>query len=209
MMRGVSRIVLSALVLTFVGAAQAEEKKPVGSTKPAGAPLELTITGTAAYDLDLGGMTSEAYAKMIADAKEKGGRMPAAPKVALKIVVKNTSDKAIKIYKTGDSVVLDLELKGKGAVNASSNMAFTTDFRLPSDVEVEAGKSIEFTLTALSSGFRGVSKLSFWTAAGDYELIASWKTGVSPAPKGSEANDGFGTVTVTSAPFKIAVKEKK
>jgi len=209
-MRSPFRILLSALALVALGTAlRADEKKPSGGTKPEGAPLGLTLTGTATYELDLGGKTGAAYAKEIADAKEKGGRMPAVPKVDLKLTVKNTSDKAITIYKNGDSVLLELELKGKGAVNAAPNLAFTTDFRLPTEVELGAGKSLEFTLTALTSGFRGASKFHYWTAPGEYELIASWKTGVSPPPKGSEANDGFGTVTVTGAPFKIAVKEKK
>ena len=209
-MRRTFRILLGAIAVAALAATVgAEDKKPAGSTKPAGAPLELTVSGTAEYELDLGGKTPEAYEKAIADAKAKGGAMPAVPKVDLKLVVKNTSDKAIKIYKNGDSVVLELELKGKGAVSAAPNLAFTTDFRLPSEVELGAGKSIEFALTALTSGFRGASKYHYWTAPGDYELIASWKTGVSPAPKASEANDGFGTVTATAAPFKIAVKEKK
>ena len=201
-------LITTALVFALIVAARAEEKKPMGSVKPAGAPLELTITGEAKYTLDLGGKTGEEYARSIADAKDKGGRMPAPPKVDLKLVVKNTGDKAITIYKTGDSVVLDLELKGKGAVNVAPNLAFTTEFRLPQPVELAAGKSVEFTLTALSSGFRGASKFAYWTEPGEYELVASWKTGVSPAPKGSEESEGFGTVTVTGAPFKIAVASK-
>ena len=205
-MRG---LLLSVAVLAVAFAARAEEQKPAGSVKPEGAPLELTISGESKYDLDLGGKTAEEYAKSIEDAKKAGGRMPAPPKVDLKLVVKNTSDKAIKLHKGGDSVVLTLELKGKGAVVVKPNLAFTTDFRMPSAVELEAGKSIEFTLKALSGGFRGASEFAYWTAPGDYELVATWKTGVSPAPKGSDDNDGFGVVTVTSAPFKIAVAEKK
>lgn len=202
-------LLLAAAVLFSIGTAvRAEEKKPVGSVKPAGAPLELTITGEAKYTLDLGGKTSEEYAKMIEAAKEKGGRMPAPPKVDLKLVVKNTSDKAIKIYNGGDPVVLELELKGKGAISAAPNLAFTQEFRLPVELEIAAGKSLEFPLTALTSGFRGASKFTYWTAAGDYELVANWKTGVNPAPKGADENEGFGTVTVTSAPFKITVVDK-
>lgn len=199
-MRKLFRTLLgTALLMALSPDARAEEKKPTG------APLELTITGEAKYTLDLGGKTALEYEKIIADAKEKGGQMPAPPKVDLKLTVKNTGDKAIKIHKNGDPVVLDLELKGKGAVGVTPNLAFTADFRMPEEVELAAGKSIEFTLTALSSGFRGASKFTYWTAAGDYELVASWKTGVSPAPKGSKVSEGFGAVTVTSAPFKITV----
>ena len=208
-MRSSFPILLVAVAVAILGGARAADEKPTGSTKPKGAPLELTVTGKSTYELDLGGKTSDEYAKMISDAKEAGGRMPATPKVELKLTVKNTSAKAIKIHKGGDSVVLELELKGKGAVSVAPNLAFTTDFRLPTEVDLAAGKSIEFTLTALTSGFRGASKYHYWTAPGEYELIASWKTGVSPAPEGSEANEGFGTVTVTGAPFKIVVKEKK
>ena len=196
--------------LAFGAAAFAEETKPVGSVKPAGAPIELSIVGKVSeYELDLAGKTGEEYAKMIAEAEEKGGQMPRPPKVDLKLVVKNTSDKTISVYKSGDSVVLDLELKGKGAVAAAPNLAFTADFRMPQAVEIAAGKSVEFPLTTLTSGFRGASKFAYWTAPGEYELIATWKSAISPAPKGSGENDGFGTVTATSAPFKIAVVEKK
>ena len=198
-----------ALLVVLTINAPAKDKKPMGSVQPEGAPLELTISGEAKYTLDLGGKTPEEYEKLILDAKEKGGRMPATPKVDLKLTVKNTGDKAIKIHKNGDPVVLDLELKGKGAVSAAPNLAFTQEFRLPQEVELAPGKSVEFTLTALTSGFRGASKFTYWTAPGDYELVASWKTGVSPAPKGSKDEEGFGAVTVTSAPLKINVAEKK
>lgn len=209
-MFGTNRIALVlSLALACAANLRAEEKKPMGSVKPAGAPLELTVSGEAKYTLDLGGKTPAEYAKSIEDAKAKGGRMPAPPKVDLKLTVKNTSDQDIQIHKGGDSVVLELELKGKGALSVAPNLAFTQEFRLPVAAELKAGKSIEFTLTALSGGFRGASKFAYWTAPGDYELVVSWKTAVNPAPKGSEANEGFGAVVVTAAPFKMTVTEKK
>jgi len=57
--------------------------------------------------------------------------------------------------------------------------------------------------------FRGAPKYTDWTQPGDYELTATWKTGVSQAPKGAEDREGFGVVTVSSKAFKIAVEEKK
>ena len=54
------------------------------------------------------------------------------------------------------------------------------------------------------------SHYSYWTEPGEHELVATLKTGVSPAPKGAkEGMDGFGLVTLTSAPFKVTVEEKK
>ena len=62
----------------------------------------------------------------------------------------------------------------------------------------------------LVSGFRSASKYAYWTEAGEYELVAKLKTGMSPAPKDAkEGGEGFGLVTVTSAPLKITVEEKK
>ena len=209
-MLGMNRIAwVLSLALACAANLRAEEKKPMGSVKPAGAPLELTVSGEAKYTLDLGGKTSKEYAKSIEDATTKGGRMPAPPKVDLKLTVTNTSDQDIKIHKGGDTVVLELELKGKGALSVAPNLAFTQEFRSPVEVELKAGKSIEFTLTALSGGFRGASKFAYWTASGDYELVVSWKTAVNPAPKGSDVSEGFGTVVVTAAPFKMTVTEKK
>ena len=88
-MFGTNRIALVlSLVLACAATLRAEEKKPMGNVKPAGAPLELTVSGETKYTLDIGGKTSEEYAKTIEDAKTKGGRMPAPPKVDLKLTVK-------------------------------------------------------------------------------------------------------------------------
>jgi hypothetical protein len=126
------------------------------------------------------------------------------------VVVKNTGDKSLKVWTKGDPVVLTLELKGDGAVNVPSGLAFTLEYRSPSAVEVPAGKTVEFPVKALSSGHRGAERYSYWTASGEYDLVATLKTGVSPAPVGAkDAGDGFGQVTLTSAPLKIKVEAKK
>jgi hypothetical protein len=47
---------------------------------------------------------------------------------------------------------------------------------------------------------------SYWTEPGDYTLIATYKTAVSPVPEGAKDNGtGFGAVTVISAPVKLKV----
>ena len=205
---------LRATLATLLGLSmtvRADDTKPEpGKAIPDTTPLELTIQGeTTKYVIDLGGKTPAEFEKLLADAKDGKGRAPKPPEVKLTLVVKNTSDKAIKVWAKGDAVVLDLELKGKGATSVAPRLAFTADFRLPQATDLEAGKTLEIPLGALVCGFRGASKYTYWTQPGEYELIATWKTGVSPAPKGAADNDGFGVVTVSSKAFKITVEEKK
>jgi hypothetical protein len=84
----------------------------------------------------------------------------------------------------------------------------TREFRVPQELKLDAGKSYTFPVNQLKSGTRGVTHFSYWSGPGEYDLTATLRTGVQPAPKGAEANDGFGTVTLTSAPFKLTVGEK-
>lgn len=212
-MKRAIRILTVVLAATAAGAATADDKpKDDGKPKadPEGTPLELTVTGKAKYAVDAGGRTGAEYRKAVEDAVKAGGKVPAAPAVELTVEVKNTSDKPLKVWAKGDPVVLTLELKGKGAVNVEPRLGFTAEFRSPEAVEIAPGKSHSFPVKALVSGHRGASKFSYWTEPGDYELVATLKTGVSPAPKGAkDAGDGFGAVTLTSAAFKLTVEEKK
>jgi len=198
-----------AAALVFSAAAFAEDK-PADKPKadPEGTPLELSITGKAVkYTIDTGGLSSDDYKKKLEGAK---GRPPAAPTVDLAIEIKNTSDKPVKVWSAGDPVMLELELKGKGALTLNPNLAFTREFRSPTAAEIAPGKSLSIPIKSLTSGFRGASKFTYWTAPGEYELVAKFKTGMNPAPKGAkDAGDGFGQVTLTSAPFKLTVDEKK
>ena len=198
---------LFALVLTATLAIAADKPKAPepGKAVPDTTPLELTIEGTAKYTLDLGGKTADEFAKAV-----KGDRVPPAPKVDLKLVVKNTSKDEIQLWTSGDPVTVSLTLKGKGAVSAKPNLAFTTDYRLPTAVKVGAGKTVELPIQSLTGGFRGASEFSYWTQPGEYDLVATLTTAVSPAPKGAEdAGEGFGRVQAASRAFKIVVEEKK
>ncbi len=204
------RTLASVLALAATTALAADKDKP--KADPEGTPLELTITGkTVKYTLDTGGLTSEEFKKQIdALGKPGAGRAPATPAVDLTLTIKNTSDKTVTVWSKGDPVVVELELKGKGAASASPLLAFTREFRIPAAAEIEPGKTLSIPVKSLTSGFRGASKFSYWTAPGEYELIAKFKTGMSPAPKGAkDAGEGFGQVTITSAPLKITVVEKK
>ena len=209
-----SRWILPLVLFAGAGMARAEDKKPDSpKPDPETTPLELKITGKATkYTLDTGGQTAAEYKKAIEAAAAAKGRvrLPAAPAVDLMLEIKNTSDKAVTVWVAGDPVVLTLTLKGKSTINAQSLGPMTLEFRLPKGVEIEAGKTHAVALNALTSGIRGVTHHAYWTEPGEYELVATLKTGVSPAPKGAkEAMDGFGQVTVTSPAFKVTVEEKK
>jgi len=207
------RILSVALLVCFAAPGVGEDKKPADQPKtdPAGVPLELKITGkTTTFTLDLGGMSVEDYKKAIAAAGKGKGRAPATPTVDFTVELKNTSDKTVQVWSKGDPVVLTLELKGKGAMNVTPLVPMTLEFRLPDGVGLEAGKTLTFPVKALRSGFRGASQLSYWTEPGDYELVATLKSGMLPIPKGAMDNgDGYGIVTITSPALKITVEAKK
>lgn len=197
------------VVVAITSAASAADKP---KSEPEGVPLELAITGKLVkFELDTGGLSEAEYKKAIEDAgKGRGAKPPATPKVEFSVEIKNTSDKPLTVWTKGDPVVLDLELKGKGAMNIAPPLAFTREFRIPSGVEIAPGKSVSLPVKSLTSGFRGASVFSYWTAPGEYELTAKLKTGVNPAPKGAkEADEGFGEVKLTSLPLRLTVEAKK
>jgi len=192
-----------------ISPAIADEPK-TGSVSPKGTPLKATIEAKATkYALDLGGMSSDDYEKMLAEAGKGKIRAPKAPAVELTLVITNTSENAIQIWKTGDPVTLEFQLTGPGVKQIEPPLAMTMEFRIPVAVEIAAGKTLELPIASLSGGMRGISKSTYWTKPGEYELAAVLKTGVSPAPEGSKKQEGFGIVTITSAPIKLTVEAKK
>ena len=197
------RILLSAgIVLMAMSRILAEDKPKL--------PVTAELTGEVKYVLDLGGKTQEEYEESLKPGKNKLPKMPQPPKVDLKLVLKNISDKEIQIYNTGDPVMIDLELSGSGAVMMTSGLAMTMDYRMPKAVKLEAGKTLEIPITSLAGGKRGMSKYSYWTKAGEYELKASFKTGISPAPKDAKTNaEGFAMISIDSEKLKIEIKDKK
>jgi hypothetical protein len=190
------------LTLTLLAAAAADDDKGP-TTDPKGVKLELSITGKKTT-YPLGKVRSAEELKKLAEDRVP---LPKPPEVDLKVVVKNTGDKPVRLWTKGDPVVLTLELKGEGAVNLEPQVAMTLEFRTPEAVEVAPGKSVEIPIKSLTSGFRGLSRYSYWTKPGEHELVATLKTGVQPIPKGAEEQDGFGKVKLTSAPFKVKVEK--
>ncbi len=195
-------ILLATAVAVLGGAAMSDAAdKPKA---PEGTPLSVTVEGTAKYTLDPALGSEEDLKKGFAVDK-----FPNPPKVDLKLVVKNTSDKPVQVWTSGDPVTVELNLKGDGAVSVQPRLAMTADYRSPRSTEVAAGKTIDIPLKQLSGGKRGMGQFWYWTKAGEYELTAVLNTAVSPAPAGADkADGGYGLVKVASPAFKIAVEKK-
>lgn len=194
-------------IVATVAVAEDPPKKP--SAEPKGTPVELSITGKLKYPLDLGGKTSEQFKKLIEAAGDDASKLPKRPAIELKLVLKNTGDKPVTVWTKGDPVVIELKLKGNGAVTAKPQGIFTQEFREPEGVEIAPGKTAEIPLKELAGGFRGRSEFAYWTELGEYELWVTLKTGVRPPPVGSKDRDGAGEVTLTSAAVKITIEAKK
>lgn len=208
-MRTITRAALAAVfgaIIMSGDTTAADDKKgpEPGKATPDTTPLKLTIEGTAKYDLPAGAKPEEEMKKDFAIDK-----FPNPPKVDLKLVLKNTGDKTVKVWVGGDPVTADLTLKGDGAVAVKPRVMMTTDFRGPKTVEVEAGKTAEIPLKQLSGGMRGQGQYWYWTKPGEYELTVVLNTAVSPASKGAEMAEGsYGKAKVASEAFKITVEKK-
>lgn len=198
-----NRSILLATVVAVLGGAVMSEAADKPKAAEA-APLSVTIEGTAKYTLDPALGSEDDLKKGFA-----ADKFPNPPKVDLKLVVKNTSDKPVQVWTSGDPVTVDLTLKGDGATSVKPRLMMTADYRSPRSTEVAAGKTVEIPLTQLSGGKRGMGEYWYWAKAGEYELTATLNTAVSPAPAGADkADGGYGKVKVTSPAFKIVVEKK-
>src|SRR5437764_484487 len=82
----------------FAGQAGAQ-----GKSEPAGVPVEAKLVAKkATYTVDLGGKTAEEFRQGLKDA-EKTGRYPPAPPVDLVLELRNTGDKEVQVWTSGDS----------------------------------------------------------------------------------------------------------
>ncbi|HVS37922.1 MAG TPA: hypothetical protein VMS17_20350 [Gemmataceae bacterium] len=185
-------------------ACAADEPKPdKGKTDPPGVPLQATLTSNqASYELNLGGKTADDVRKMI-----DAGAYPDAPAVDLSLELKNISNSPLQIRMGGTTNVIDLDLQGPDALSVELKGRITNKLIIaPKTITLEPGKSQTVPITSLAFGFKG-SHRAYWLAPGKYTLTASYKTTVSPAPAGAEsADEGYGAVTIISAPLTVAVK---
>jgi len=200
--------ILCLVALSVPLSALADDEK--SKTEPKDSPIQAILSAKKAdYEVDLGGKSVEEVRKQIKDALEPS-QYPAALEVDLALELKNTGDKEIRIWVEGDQAQLTLALKGTGAVNTEiKGLLFTQELRAPKVLTLAPGKSHKLEIKKLSYGHRGASHRSYWLEAGEYALTASYQTGVSPPPKDAkDAGEGFGLITVTSAPLKLKVKNK-
>jgi hypothetical protein len=201
-MRSLTCLLVVAGLAAVIAAARADDRP---KADPPTTPLELSISGKSTYTLDTRGLSGTEFRKRITDAVEDIGHPLAPPTVDLVVRVRNTSDRTVRVWAKGDPVVLELRLSGSGAMNVEPKVFVTAEYRMPEAIDLAAGESHLFPVRNLGSGFRGVAMCSYWTEPGEYRLVAILQTGVSPAPRGADEDDGFGLVTLTSAPLRINV----
>src|SRR5262249_43607396 len=144
-------------------------------------------SGKDTYTLDRRGKSAAQYLKLIkqanrADVFPPGDVFPP-PRVDLTVEVRNTSDKKIKFWTTGDPVYIKLDLKGPGAYSSPLPGLSSAEYRGPIPTTLGPGKSYSFKLSSLMYGDRGNSDGAYWTEEGDYTLSATLETGVSPKSK--------------------------
>jgi hypothetical protein len=202
-------LLLLALLVSGL-AAPAGDDKPQARTDPPSTTLEVRlIANKDTYSLDRGGKTAAQYRKSLQEALAADG-FPATPPVDLVLEFRNTGDQEIQVWIGGDTTELKLELDGPGVVTGVSRRAVTEELRKPKTVTIAPGKSYTLPIKELEYGTRSQVDGAYWTEAGDYTLTATYKTAVSPAPKGAKgAGGGFGFVTARSAPIKLKVEEVK
>jgi hypothetical protein len=197
---------MGALLLLFQLTGQAEQTndEPKKVELPVKAQL---IAKKKTYTLDLGGKTGDEFRKALKEAA-KTGRVPPPPAVDLELELTNTSTADVKLWTGGDPVQLNLALTGPGAETIAPLLAFTTDFRGPTATTLAPGKSVTIPIKSLKHGFRGGSQMSYWSEPGEYKVTATFKSGISPAPKGTKVNDGFGLVEIVSQTLTLTVEAK-
>lgn len=209
--------IFAALVATTVIALAAPGKAPLSrkkpeqksKTEPPGVTLEARLIAKKdTYILDLGGKTPEEFRKLL-----KGSNVPA-PAVDLELEFRNSGDKDLRFLVGGfaPDIPLLLKLEGPGAVNIPlPAMLVRIPGKPPQQVTLAPGKTHTLPIKGLMTNrLNREGTASYWTEPGDYTLIATYKTAVSPVPKGTKDNGkGFGPVTVTSAPVKLKVVQQK
>jgi uncharacterized protein (TIGR03067 family) len=200
-----------AIVIAAHGEGRVPKQQPEEKSKtdPPGVPLEARLIAKQdTYVLNLGGKTQEEFRKLL---KEP---LPPAPAVGLELQFRNCGGKDLTFLVGGfaPDIPLLLKLDGPGAVNIALPAHHVRLRGMPpQQVTLAPGKTHTLAIKSLmTSRLNRDGTASYWTQPGDYTLIATYKTAVSPVPKGAKDNGkGFGPVTVTSAPVKLKVVEKK
>ena len=204
-------VVATAIALAAQGNAPTPKKPPEekSKTEPRGVPLEARLIAKKdTYVLDLGGKTPEEFRKLLKDP------YPPTPAVDLELEFRNSGDKDLTflVGGTAPDVPLLLKLDGPGAVNIPLQALLVgIPSTPPEKVTLPPGKTHTLPIKGLMTNrLNRDGTASYWTEPGDYTLVATYKTAVSPVPKGAKDDgNGFGPVTVISAPVKLKVVQKK
>jgi RNA polymerase sigma factor (sigma-70 family) len=165
--------------------AERSEQEAKSKTEPAGVPLEARLVAKKdSYVLDLGGKTPEEFRKDINNV------YPATPAVDLELEFRNSGDKEFTFLVGGGNpdITLLFELEGPGAVNVTLPAQSAPGLRGPfTKVTLAPGKTHTLPIKSLETKRLGRDgTASYWLEPGDYTLIATYKTAVSPAPPGSQ-----------------------
>lgn len=102
-------------------------------------------------------------------------------KVDLTLTIANNSDKEIKFNLGGDESMLNFTLKGKDAVTFNPDIAMTEEYRAGKPATIAPGKTFDIPITSLAGGQRGMTELSYFADAGDYELSVTFTTNANNA----------------------------
>jgi hypothetical protein len=195
--------------------AEPEPRRSEGRTEPPGVPVEVRlVVKKRKYRLSLGGKTEAQVRKLIEESVKDAAKAPPVPAVDLVFEVKNTGRQDLQIWEEGDSVQLELQLKGPGAVSVKPLKAFDAILHGPKVKTLGPGKTYARPIKELKYGFRGESDHAYWLKPGEYTLTVSFRTAVSPAPKkaketGRDFNlKGFGEVLLIAAPVRLQVESK-
>lgn len=204
------RVLLTAMLVLGVSATvlRADDKK---EEKVPELPIKATLVAkTTTYKFDLGDMKAEDFKKTLKEIEKDGKSPPPPPAVEMTLELKNTSDKDVQVWTSGTPIYVDLDLTGRGAVTIKPRLLRPAIFILPKPTTIAPGKTHSIPVTVLKSGSRGDTNWSYWTEPGEYTLTASFKTGISPAPKDAKdvGKDGFAPVTIKAEPIKIKVEGK-
>jgi hypothetical protein len=180
MMRTLS-VAVCALALV-VAPAPAEEKMP----------LELKIVvkkESYPWPYDLKPKEFEAKLQQIIK-KKSTDELPKPPAVDMVLEIKNTGKEKTTIFVGGDPNLLTVTVKGPSVVPAMPGLAVTTEFRVPSPVELAPGKTHEIPLKSLADGHRRVGRYIYTTVPGEYTISATYQLATEDGGKGPLLKSG-------------------
>jgi RNA polymerase sigma factor (sigma-70 family) len=198
-----------------------KEKRPVaGRTEPAGVALSARLVGGSdSYPLDLGGLSGEEFRKKIADLAKaprrpgpRGVVFPPSPKVGLRLELTNVGAVELQVRVRGNANVLVLDLKGPAAFYAPAvPHGAAPMLQRPEVLILAPGQTITLLdVPELSVTRPGPRTRAYWSEPGTYTLTGSYVLGIRPAPPGArDVGDGFGEVTVYTAPLTLKVVKAK